>query len=47
MIQVVYSIDEAEIWFIVNSSGTVICNKDGITEEVDCFTDAVIFFNNK
>ena len=47
MIPVVYSIDEAELFFLSNSSGTVECDKDGITKEVDCFTDAVLFFHNK
>jgi hypothetical protein len=43
----VTNIDEAELFFIRNSSGSVSCNKNGITKVVDCFTEAVLFFHNK
>ena len=40
-----YNIEEAENWFLNNSSGNIICVKDGIETEVDCYADAIIAFN--
>jgi hypothetical protein len=45
MLPVVYSLEEARDFFIENLTGNVIC-KDGDRErEVNCYPDAVRFYN--
>lgn len=41
----VYTIKEAEEWFLRNHVGCVICvNNKGEKKEVECYPDAVLFF---
>ena len=45
-IEKVNNIIEAETWFRGHSSGNLICVKDGVEKEVDCYPNAVDFFNS-
>lgn len=41
----VYNLDEAESFFLSNSSDTLTCSKDGLEKEVNCYPEAKEFFN--
>lgn len=38
------NIKEAELFFLKNSSGNLICVKEDLEKEVDCYPDAIAFF---
>ena len=40
----VYTLKEAEVWFLSHSNGSVMCVKDGAEKEVNCYPDAVTFY---
>ena len=43
----VYSLEEAEEWFLSNSDGAVICMKNGIGEVCTTYQGAVNFYDTK